>query len=72
MPDASASSLATKYANELLVVTREVRNRQTGIVEMPADYSRLGILLIAVALVSVALPLATVWLVQRSRLRTTD
>ena len=66
----SASSLATKYANQVFVVTREVRDEATGAVQVPADYSELGWLLITVAIVGVAAPLAAIALVQRSRLRT--
>lgn len=68
----SASSLATKYLNEILVVSREVRDRQTGEIIVPADYGNLGILLISVALISVAAPLLTILIVQASRFRTTD
>ncbi|MFM9942438.1 MAG: hypothetical protein ACKVP7_23395 [Hyphomicrobiaceae bacterium] len=68
----SASSLLTKYMNEIFVVTREARNLATGAVEVAADYSRLGMLLIAVALVGVVAPLLTVLLVQRSRYHTED
>ena len=66
----SASSLATKYVNQVYLVTREVRDRVSGAIAIPADYSQLGWLLIVVALLGVALPLLTIWLVQRSRLRT--
>ncbi len=66
----SASALGTKYLNQLHVVTREIRDRATGVVTVPADYSELGWLLISVTFVGVALPLLTVWIVQRSRLRT--
>jgi len=66
----SANALATKYANQLFVVTREVRNAATGAIEVAADYSELGWLLIAVATLGVAAPIATIALVQRSRLRT--
>jgi hypothetical protein len=68
----SASSLATKYLNEILVVAREVRDAKTGTVEVPADYSNLGTLLIVVALIALAAPLVTVLVVQASRLRTHD
>ncbi|MEZ5844765.1 MAG: hypothetical protein R3D27_13665 [Hyphomicrobiaceae bacterium] len=68
----SASSLATRYLNEIFVVTREVRDRATGAVTVVADYSQLGVLLIVVAALGVALPVATVWLVQRSPLKTTQ
>ena len=68
----SASSLLTKYMNQIFVVTREVKDRATGAIEVPADYSQLGWLLITVALVGVSAPLLTVFVVQRSRLRTRD
>lgn len=66
----SASSLGTKYLNEVYTVTREVRDRLTDLVEISADYSELGGLLITVALISVAAPLLTIALVQHSRFRT--
>lgn len=66
----SASSLGTKYVNQIYVVTREVRDRGTGAIEVPADYSELGWLLITVAVITVAAPLATILIVQRSRFRT--
>ncbi|MBU2532242.1 MAG: hypothetical protein KKB37_05850, partial [Alphaproteobacteria bacterium] len=68
----SASSLLTKYMNEIFTVTREVRDKATGAVTVAADYNELGWLLIVVALISLAAPLVTVWVVQRSRLRTNE
>jgi hypothetical protein len=68
----SASSLLTKYMNQIFLVTREVKNRSTGLVEAPADYSKLGWLLITVAFIGVAAPLLTVLIVQTSRFRTRD
>ena len=66
----SASSLGTKYVNEIFLVTREVRDRATGAVQVPADYRQLGWLLITVAAIGVIAPLATVLIIQHSRLRT--
>ncbi|MDJ0948336.1 MAG: hypothetical protein QNJ94_05395 [Alphaproteobacteria bacterium] len=66
----SASSLGTKYVNEIYTVTREVKDRITGEIQVPADYSELGMLLITVAAVSVLLPLTTIFVVQRSPFRT--
>jgi hypothetical protein len=66
----SASALGTRYMNRLYTVSREVKDRSTGEVRVPADYSELGWLLIAVTVVGVALPLLAVWFVQKSRLRT--
>jgi len=68
----SASSLLTKYLNNVFVITREVTDRETGQVTTPADYSDLGILLIVVSVVTVGLPLLAVAMVQSSRLRTQD
>jgi len=68
----SASSLSTKYLNEIFVVAREVRDRQTETIVVPADYSNLGVLLIVVALISVIAPLAAILIVQASRFRTAD
>jgi hypothetical protein len=68
----TASSLLTKYLNQIFVVTREVKDPATGTVQVPADYSELGWLLITVALIGVLAPLVTVVLVQRSRLQTRD
>ncbi len=66
----SAASLGTKYLNEIFVVTREVRDRSTDALQTPADYSELGVLLIAVALIGGLAPLLTIAVVQRSRFRT--
>ena len=68
----SASSLGTKYLNQIFEVTREVREPATGAVTVPADYSQLGVLLIAAAILAMVLPLVTIWLVQRSRYQTPD
>ena len=66
----SASSIATKYLNEVFVVTREVRDAVSGAIEVTADYGELGWLLVAAAVITVALPLATIAIVQSSPLRT--
>ncbi|VVT13786.1 conserved membrane hypothetical protein [Roseovarius sp. EC-HK134] len=68
----SASSLLTKYLNEVFIVTREVRDASTGQITTPADYSALGMLLITVTLITVGLPLLTVFVIQRSPLRSKD
>lgn len=68
----SASNLLTKYVNALFVVTREVRDLETGLLQIPADYNLLGWLLISVGVISVVAPLMTVWFVQRTPYRTTE
>ncbi|WP_424985828.1 hypothetical protein [Microbulbifer sp. S227A] len=68
----SASALATKYLNQIFLVTREVRDRASGTIEIAADYGALGGLLITVAVLGLVLPVLTIFLIQMSRLRTTD
>lgn len=67
----SLASLGTKYLNQVYIVTREVKDPATGAVTVPADYSQLGILLITVTLIGLILPLVTILIVQKSRLRST-
>ena len=66
----SASSLGTKYLNQMFLVTREVRDPVTDSVMAAADYGELGWLLIAVASITVVLPLVTILMIQHSPLRT--
>jgi hypothetical protein len=66
----SASSLGTKYLNQFFLITREIRDRLTDLIDVPADYSNLGWLLITVALISVLVPLLTILFIQHSSLRT--
>ena len=66
----SAASLGTRYLNEIYLVTREVRDRVTDVISTAADYSELGWLLIAVALIGLIAPLLTVLVIQNSPLRT--
>ena len=68
----SASSLLTKYLNQIFVVTREVSDPASGAIEVAADYSQLGWLLISVVVLGVAVPLAVIVAVQNSRLRTSS
>ncbi|WP_323783304.1 hypothetical protein [Leisingera sp.] len=65
----SASSLGTKYLNEIFLVTREVTDSE-GNIATPADYSQLGMLLITVGVILLAAPLTTIFVIQYSRFRT--
>ncbi|MEJ2361153.1 MAG: hypothetical protein P8Z75_06965 [Gammaproteobacteria bacterium] len=65
----SAGQLGTKYANEIFVVTREVKNHATGAIVTPANYSQLGKLLISVTSIGLVLPLLAILLVKLTRLR---
>ncbi|MFN3682084.1 MAG: hypothetical protein ACK4VP_08600 [Nitrospira sp.] len=65
----SLSQLGTKYLNEIFIVTREVRDPATGLIQVPADYSQLGHLLITQLLLGLALPLGAILFAQVSRFR---
>ncbi len=65
----SASQLATKYMNQIFVVTREVKNPETGEIVVPADYSELGLLLISVTAIGFVLPLLAILILKRTRFR---
>ena len=68
----SAASLGTKYINQIFVVKREVKDPVTAVVKSTADYSQLGILLIVVTFIAVIIPLATIYIIQRSSLKTNE
>ena len=65
----SAGQLGTKYLNELFVVTREVKDATAGAVQVPADYSQLGDLLIVQLVIALTLPFAAILIVRHTRLR---
>ena len=65
----SLSQLGTKYLNEIFVVTREVKDAATGVVQTPADYSQLGPLLIVQVLLGLALPFAAIMFAKVTRFK---
>ena len=65
----SLGQLGTKYVNQIFLVTREVRDPVTGVITVSADYSDLGILLITVSTIGFVLPLAAIFLVKATALR---
>lgn len=66
----SAAQLGTKYLNQIYHVSREVKDRSSGVITQSADYSQLGDLLLASILIGLALPLCCVLLLRLLRLRT--
>lgn len=65
----SASQLGTKYLNGVFTVTREVKDRASGVVSVPADYGELGVLLIVVTVIGFAAPMAAILLVRLAGLK---
>ena len=68
----SASSLGTKYINQVFTLAREAVDPVTGVGISAADYTQLGQLLIVVATITVVVPLLVVLVIQSSRFRTTE
>lgn len=64
----SLSQLFTKILNQLFIITREVREAVTGEVVVPADYSELGGLMIAVMALGFAIPMLTIYFTKRTLL----
>jgi hypothetical protein len=64
----SLGQLGTKYLNQIYTVTREVKDAATGAVQVPADYSELGMLLITVVLVGLLVPMLAIAMVKALRL----
>ncbi|WHZ17122.1 MAG: Folate carrier, cyanobacterial type [Nitrospira sp.] len=65
----SLSQLGTKYLNQAFVVTREVRDPATNVLQTPADYSQLGTLLILQMFLGLALPFAAILFARLTRFR---
>jgi hypothetical protein len=68
----SASSLLTKYLNEIFIITREVKDKISNMIVTKQDYSELGILMIVVMIITLIMPLFTVFIIQRSKLKTNE
>jgi MFS family permease len=66
----SLAQLGTKYLNSVFIVTREVKDPVSGAVQVPADYSQLGTLLIVQTALGLALPFAAILIAKLLRLRT--
>jgi hypothetical protein len=64
----SLGQLGTKYLNQIYTVTREVKDAATGAVQVPADYTELGMLLITVVLVGLLVPILAIAMVKALRL----
>jgi hypothetical protein len=54
----------------MFTVTREVRDRSSGELKLPQDYSELGFLMIAAVVIGFLLPIVAVAAVRLLRLRT--
>jgi hypothetical protein len=58
--------LLTKFLNQQFIITREIKNAVTGVVLIPSDYSQLGGLFFTVMILGFALPMLTIYIVNRT------
>ncbi len=65
----SLSQLGTKYLNQIYTITREVRDVTTKELQVAADYSELGELILVAILIGLVLPFAAIWIVRSSRMK---
>ena len=68
----SASSLGTKYINEIYTVTREVKDKVTNVILTNADYSELGFILITITVLTLIVPILFVLIVQKTKYNTSE
>ncbi len=64
----SLSQLGTKYLNQIFVVAREVKDA-SGVVQTPADYSQLGVLIITSMAIGLLLPFAAILFARFSKFK---
>ena len=65
----SLSQLGTKYLNQIYTVTREVRDVATDELQIAADYSELGELILVSIVIGLVLPFVAIWIVRASGLK---
>jgi MFS family permease len=65
----SLSQLGTKYLNQVFTVSRQVRDPATGAIQIPADYSELGLLLLTQIALGLALPIAAIYFARAMRFK---
>lgn len=65
----SFRELGTKYLNQIFVISREVKDPVSADIQVPADYSDLGILLITVSILGFTLPLLAILIVKLTPLK---
>ena len=65
----SAAQLGTKYLNQAFAVTREVKDRASGQISIPADYSELGMLMIVVTVIGLIVPFLAIATIRLTRFR---
>ena len=68
----SARELLTSYLNKIFIINREVVDKQTNEIIVKANYNDLDNLLISLIIITLVIPLVTIYLIQKTKLRSTE
>ena len=68
----SARDLGTKYLNQIFIIEREVKDISDNEIITSANYNDLGPLLITVLLLSLALPILSILIIQKTKFQTNE
>ena len=68
----SARELLTSYLNKIFVISREVVDEKSNEIIVKANYDDLGSLLITLIFITLVIPLITIYLIQKTKLRSTE
>ena len=66
----SAGELGTKYLNQIFLIRREVKDPVSGVVQVAADYSQLGDLLMVQLAIGLLVPFTAILIVRLAKMRT--
>ncbi len=68
----SARELLTSYLNKIFIISREVVDEQSNEIIIEANYDDLDSLLITLIIITLVIPLITIYMIQKTKLRSTE
>ena len=68
----SAKELFTSYLNKFFTINREVVNEQSNEILVKANYNDLDNLLISLIIITLVIPLTTIYFIQKTRYKSTE
>ena len=68
----SARELFTSYLNKIFVIKREVIDLQTNKILESANYDDLDNLLISLVIITLVIPVITIYLIQKTKFKSTE
>jgi hypothetical protein len=68
----SARELFTSYLNKVFVISREVVDKQSNEILVKANYDNLDNLLISLIIITLVVPITTIYIIQKTKLKSTE